>query len=204
MTTDPDRIRSDIERTRSELSSDVDALTDKVSPSRIAERQTEKVKDAMTSVKEKVMGVADDARTSTSEATHAAAAKAADAPDAVRSSAAGNPLAAGLIAFGAGLLAASLIPSTRKEQELVTQAKESDAVHQVAAEAKSMAQSIGEDMKQPAMDAAQAVKDSATAGAQEVRDTAAAGADEVRTSGQHAANEVGQDVTESRERLQGF
>lgn len=202
MSTDPDQIRADIERTRSELSSDVDALTDKVSPSRIAERQTDKVKNAVSSVKDKVMGVSDDTRAATSDAAQAAGDKLADAPGAIKERAAGNPLAAGLIAFGAGLLAASLIPSSRKEQDLVTQAKDSDVVARVTEEAKSVAQEVGDELKQPAMDAAEAVKGTATQGAQEVRDSAAAGADEVRSTGQHAAQNVGDDVNQSKDRLQ--
>ncbi|TFD05905.1 DUF3618 domain-containing protein [Cryobacterium sp. TMT1-2-2] len=42
----PDQIRSDIERTRRELGGDVDALADKVTPSKIIQRQTDKVKSA--------------------------------------------------------------------------------------------------------------------------------------------------------------
>ena len=56
MSTDPDQIREDIERTRAELSSDVDALTDKVSPSQVAQRQADKVRSAVTDVKDRVMG----------------------------------------------------------------------------------------------------------------------------------------------------
>ena len=56
----PDEIRADIERTRAELGQDVDALADKVTPSKIAERQTRKVRRALTSVKDRVMGVASD------------------------------------------------------------------------------------------------------------------------------------------------
>ena len=51
----PDEIRADIERTRAELGQDVDALADKVTPSKIAERQTRKVRRALTSVKDRVM-----------------------------------------------------------------------------------------------------------------------------------------------------
>ena len=36
---DPDQIRRDIDRTQAHLSSDVDALTEKVTPSRIVERR---------------------------------------------------------------------------------------------------------------------------------------------------------------------
>ena len=46
MSTDPDQIRDDIERTRAELSSDVDALTDKVSPTQAAQRQADRVRSA--------------------------------------------------------------------------------------------------------------------------------------------------------------
>jgi Protein of unknown function (DUF3618). len=44
MSDSPDEIRADIERTRRELGSDVDALADKVSPSKIVDRQVSKVR----------------------------------------------------------------------------------------------------------------------------------------------------------------
>ena len=47
MSTDPDEIREDIERTRTELSRDVDALADKVSPTQVAQRQADKVRSAV-------------------------------------------------------------------------------------------------------------------------------------------------------------
>ncbi|MDD9205346.1 DUF3618 domain-containing protein, partial [Georgenia sp. 10Sc9-8] len=59
---DPDAIRADIERTQAELSEDVDALVDKVSPSRVKERQTEKVRGAVGNAREKVFGAADDVK----------------------------------------------------------------------------------------------------------------------------------------------
>ncbi|WP_154793978.1 DUF3618 domain-containing protein [Occultella kanbiaonis] len=214
MSTEPDRIRSDIERTRAELSSDVDALTDRVSPSRIAERQTDKVKSAVSNAKEKVFGAAEDARPSASDsagsaadtvagAAHVAADRIGHAPHLVKEKATGNPWAAGLIAFGAGLLAGSLIPSSRKEQELVTQAKDSDVVHRATGEARSIAQEVGEDLKQPARDAAQAVKETATEGAQDVKESAMSGAEEVRDSGRQAAEDVRGEAEQSRDRLQG-
>src|SRR4028118_715998 len=56
MTQDPDQIRADIERTRAELSADVDTLNEKVNPKYVAQRKTEQVKDRARGVKEKVMG----------------------------------------------------------------------------------------------------------------------------------------------------
>ena len=57
----PEEIREDIERTRADLGQDVDALADKVSPNKIAERQGRKVRNAVTSLKDRVMGAASDA-----------------------------------------------------------------------------------------------------------------------------------------------
>ena len=61
MSNSPDAIRADIEQTRRELGTDVDALADKVTPSKIMDRQTGKVKEAFGSLRNRVMGAADDA-----------------------------------------------------------------------------------------------------------------------------------------------
>ena len=55
MSSDPDRIRREIETTRNELSSDVDALTDKVNPRRIAGDRVGQARGAVTRAKEKMM-----------------------------------------------------------------------------------------------------------------------------------------------------
>jgi len=105
MATEPDQLRADIERTRSELAGDVDRLADRTSPKRIVERRWGRMKDSATSVRHRVMGASEDAMGSVREA-----------PQAVARTASGNPLAAGLVAFGAGLLAATLIPETDAER----------------------------------------------------------------------------------------
>ena len=61
MTNDPEQIRREIERTRGELSYDVNALGEKVNPGSIARRQRDRVRGAAVSVKESVMGSASDA-----------------------------------------------------------------------------------------------------------------------------------------------
>ncbi|WIX84268.1 hypothetical protein QRX50_19710 [Amycolatopsis carbonis] len=50
-----------------------------------------------------------------------------ETPKPVRRGTEGNPLAAGLIAFGAGWLVASLLPGTEREREVVGQARISRA-----------------------------------------------------------------------------
>ncbi|HYI32613.1 MAG TPA: DUF3618 domain-containing protein, partial [Glaciibacter sp.] len=127
--TDPEVIREEIERTRQELGEDVDALADKVNPSKIAQRQTDKVKGKLGSVKdrvmgsagdvkERVMGSADDVKGRVKGSAEDAKDKmgavgdaVTDAPRRATQAAQGNPLAVGLIAFGVGWLASAFIPA---------------------------------------------------------------------------------------------
>lgn len=151
MTSEPEEIRADIESTRQELGNDVDALAEKVRPSSIAHRQTEKVKTAVSRAKDRVMGTAEDA-------THAVGDTVGDLPRKAADTTRGNPIAVGLIAFGVGWLASSLIPASRKERELADTAKEKagPAIDRV----KEAAGDMVDDLKQPAKDAAESVKGS--------------------------------------------
>ena len=65
MSQSPDEIRAEIERTRAALSADVDELGHEASPSTQVHRQTDKVKGRVTDLKERVMGAAHDASSST-------------------------------------------------------------------------------------------------------------------------------------------
>src|SRR4051794_480993 len=108
MSDNPDVIRAEIEATRANLSTNVDALEAKVSPSQIAHRQADKVRDRVgsvrdrvmgsaTNVKEHVMGSADDVRGTASQ-------KASNAADTVRhgaSDAAGTGRQGASVAGGA-------------------------------------------------------------------------------------------------------
>lgn len=160
MTNNPDLIRADIERTRTELGRDVDALADKVSPSKAVGRQTDKVKAAAGRVKDRVMGSAHDVRDSAAGSGHAVADKGHQAVEAAK----GNPLAVGLIAFGVGWLASSLVPASEKEKELGAQAKET-----VQPLVQDAVQEMGEHMKEPARDAAESVKEAAGSAADTVK-----------------------------------
>ncbi|TLM81435.1 DUF3618 domain-containing protein, partial [Pseudarthrobacter sp. NamE5] len=196
MSDNPDAIREDIEATRARLGTNVDAVADKVTPSNIVNRQTDKLKGAVSGVKEKVMGAADTATTkvhdktsagaghttnalhSTGDTLHGAkdnvAAKLSDAgtaisqaPDQVKAQAQGNPLAAGLIAFGAGMLLSSLIPASTKEREAADQLK--TAAQPLAGKVTDAAKEVVQDLKEPAQEAVQNVKATATDAAQNVK-----------------------------------
>lgn len=188
MSDSPDDIRAEIEKTRSELGGDVDALADKVSPSKMVGRQTDKVKNAIGSVRERVMGAADDATSSLSGAGSSAAAQMGDARDRVMTKAEGNPLAVGLIAFGAGLLVASLIPASSKEKQVAAEVK--DQAQPLVDEAADVAKDIGAHLKEPAQEAAAAVKDAATDSFETVKDEARSATAEVKDQAQQARENV--------------
>jgi gas vesicle protein len=172
--TDPDEIREEIERTRADLSDNVNALADSVNPAHVAGRQVDKVKGAVFGVKDKVMGGRDDADDSSSVLGSAQSAV-AGAPAQLQSQARGNPLAAGLIAFGVGLLAGSLLPTSTQEQQAASKVKGaatpllSDAGKQVADNLKEPAQQAVEAVKGTATDAVSTVKDEGTSAAQDVK-----------------------------------
>jgi hypothetical protein len=58
MSTDPDRIRRDIESTRADLSGNVDALTNRANPKRMAEARADQARGALHGLREKIMGTA--------------------------------------------------------------------------------------------------------------------------------------------------
>ena len=82
MSDDPDAIRANIEATRRNLSGDVDALADKVTPSKIAQRQTRKVKPAQ----QAMQSVKETAQEGVSAVTEEATDRAADVADEAKQS----------------------------------------------------------------------------------------------------------------------
>lgn len=179
-TTDPAVLRAQIEETRRELGSDVDALADKVTPGKIMQRQTDKMKGAVGSVKDKLMGSASDAGDSLGGVADDASGLAHQAAQKAK----GNPLAVGLIAFGVGWLASSLLPASTTEKKIASNVKEAaePLVHEVTDAAKQ----VGEDLKQPLTDAVDAVKDEVTDSAATVKTETSQAAGEVREEAKHA------------------
>jgi ElaB/YqjD/DUF883 family membrane-anchored ribosome-binding protein len=214
---DPDEIRADIERTRATLSDDVDDLAESVKPKNVAGRQVGKVKEAASNLKDRVMGSDDDddysgsavgtvsdkassAKDAVTDKAYAArdtvTEKASDARDAVRQApstmkrkARGNPLAAGAIAFGLGMLVSSLIPSTEKEREAVSTLQ--DNLEPVKEKASEVARDMGESLKPAAQEAAESVKS-----------TTQEGVESVKQEGQSAAQDVKDQAQDSKETVQ--
>ena len=82
-----------------------------------------------------------------------------EAPQRVAAKAQGNPLAAGLIAFGAGLLFSSLIPASEKEREAADALK--TAAEPLTTELTEAAKNVAEGLREPAQEAMENVKASA-------------------------------------------
>jgi Protein of unknown function (DUF3618) len=227
---DPDEIRREIERTQANLSYDVDALTEKVTPSKIVERRVNRARGTAARWKDKVMGSspssgrggyggthrADDGgvreglqsvtdtvadRTSSAAATVSDRASSAattvsdavqEAPHAARRQTQGNPLAAGLIAFGAGWLVSSLLPATQREQQLAGQAKDvaQETAQAVAPTVRRAAEEVKENLRGPAEQAVESVRSTATDAGQTVADEGKAAAAHVQDRAQDAAGTV--------------
>ena len=195
MSEHPDAIRADIETTRARLGTNVDAVADKVTPSNIVHRRTDKVKDAVFGVKEKVMGAADHASGNVHSASDTAGspignagAAFSDTPRKAAAKTQGNPLAAGLIAFGAGLLASSLIPPSEKEREAADALK--TAAEPVTTRLTEAAKDMVEGLKEPAQEAMENVKATAVDAADHVKDEGQAAASDVKASAADAKDHV--------------
>ena len=212
---DPDVIRAQIEDTRRELSYDVDALNEKVNPSRVMDRRVSAAKGRVTSLKDKVMGTAQDATSSAQgtasnaagsaqdlasnaastvqDAASSAASAVQQAPEAIVRQAQGNPLAAGVIAFGVGWLVSSLLPASQKETQLASQAESAVREHKDALlePAKQAAQEMGDQLKPAAQEAVESV-----------RSTAQDAASTVKDEGQSAVQDVQGQAQQSKETVQ--
>ena len=188
MSNDPDQIRRDIERTRSELSDNVNALGDKVNPGSIAKRQVSRVRGAATSVKDAVLGSASDAADTGQQVATTMGDAVSGAPGAVTRKAQGSPIAAGLIAFGAGLLLSSLLPASQAEQQAAERVK--DTAQPLVDELTDTAKEVAGNLKEPAQQALEEVKSTATDAAATVQDEAGSAAENVKSQAQDSKDTV--------------
>ena len=122
-----EELRAHIGEQRTDISRDLTAIGDHISPSRIVQRRRAAARRRVTELKDRVMGVADssveDVRHLGVSAAHTVADSASTAMHQTRVAAEGNPLAMGLVAFGAGLVAATVFPASRTERQIAQQAQ---------------------------------------------------------------------------------
>ena len=169
-----------IDEQRSTLGYHLDELGDKVSPRRMTERRKYAMRDRVTSVKDRVMGSTNAGTERASEMKDEAMDAARRAPEAARRQYEGNPLAAGLLAFAAGLVVAALVPETEREQQLAQSVQ--PHLESAASEMGSAAQESAEALKPQAREAAEHVKQQAQESAETAKEDARQAAQSVRSS----------------------
>ncbi len=217
---DPDQIRAEIERTRNQISDDVNALTYEANPMTQVDRQVDKVKSKAQDFKERLFGDPDayepgltdkaadrlgDAKDSVvstlTDGVDSARQAVATAPETAKKATRGNPWAMGLVAFGLGALAGSLIPASQKERQLATQAKDAaqpllddaqQAASQLVSDLKPQAQEALESVKGTVQESADSLKDHAQEAADDVKQVASTEADNVKQTAQSEADNVKQ------------
>ena len=161
----------------------VGTVTDKTSSTRDA--VADRAYAAKDAVADKAYATKDTASERASEAREAVR----QAPRRMKRRAQGNPLAAGVVAFGLGMLVSSLIPSSEKERQAVSQLQ--DNLEPVKEKATEVARDMGESLKPAAQEAAESVKS-----------TAQEGVETVKQEGQSAAQDVKDQAQESKDTVQ--
>lgn len=147
------------------------------------------VADKAYAAKDAVADKAYAARDTVAEKASEAGEAVREAPATVKRKTQGNPLAAGVIAFGLGMLVSSLIPSSEKERQAVSTLQ--DDLEPVKEKATEVARDMGESLRPAAQEAAESVKS-----------TAQGGVDSVKQEGQAAAQDVKDRAQDSKETVQ--
>jgi hypothetical protein len=187
----PEELRRDIELTRVGMSENLDAIGDRVSPGRIVDRRRNRMRNGVSSLRERVMGAPSAVGSTLSDHTPSVSGGGEalrSAPEAARSTAQGNPLLAGAVAFGAGFAAAAIFKGTETEARAATTLQEK--AQPLKEEAQSVARGMASGLQEPAQQAAESLKETATSGAESVKEAAQSSAQQTKEAGQSAVKDV--------------
>lgn len=157
-----DELQRRVERRRDDVGRDLEVIGDRVSPGRIVERSSGRARRRMGRVRDTVMGSGGDARSRLGEAEQH-----------VEERVEGNPLGAGVVAFGIGFLLGSVLPGSRQEERLVGQVE--PVLTEVASTAADEARHAAEELAPTAKEEAAALRDEAADAARTVKDRAGSG-----------------------------
>jgi gas vesicle protein len=215
-----EQLQADAAARRQAIATDLELMGDRVSPSRIAERRKARLRERVYGMRNTIFGSSDRPRSTapyaygqsydtTSAGTDYSpggtdgggqslsdrAGGAVDTlkqrtPDSLGEATEGSPLAAAVVGFGVGMLAAALLPSSPDEQRAANKLQGSledsaaelgrtgrEAVENVKPEA----QRAVEDVNNSATESVESVKSDAQSKAQSVKGTAQTKTDEVRS-----------------------
>lgn len=158
-----DQLRREIEDTRGDLGATLGAIGDRVSPGRMIERRKNRMMLGLRTARERVMGKASDAGRAIGDTAGGGIDTLTGAPDTIREQTQGSPLVAGAIAFGVGVLTASMVRPSEFERQAADQLI--DKVEPVKDELKHAGQEMAEHLKEPLREAVDQVKETAEEGA---------------------------------------
>jgi hypothetical protein len=189
----PEELREQLATKREDLSRDLEAIGDRVSPGRVMERKQASVRMRVGDVRDRVMGAKDSMSSHLHDAPGGAASAAGDMAgrvgDTARARTEGSPLAAGMVAFGVGAVAAALFPATRREQQMAQQVQ--PTLERAASEAAPMAKQVMDEVRPAAEGAVAELKDEAKHAAANVKDQAASATAETKGAAKSAASTQG-------------
>ncbi|MTD17208.1 DUF3618 domain-containing protein [Nakamurella sp. YIM 132087] len=186
----PDEIRAQIAATRAGLSDDVNELGEKVSPGQIAKRQVGRIRGSAAKVRDHIMGAADTSSSTAGDVAGSVHDAVSNAPGQIKQQAQGSPIAAGLVAFGVGMLLSSLFPASGAEAQAAAAVK--DQAQPLVEEITETAKDAAGNLQQPAQEALESVKSTAQDAAETVKNEAESAADEVKNQAQDAKDTVQQ------------
>ena len=191
---DPQAIRRDIERTRGEMEGTVGAINDRVNPQRVYERRRGRMRSRWGRLRESIMGSDDSALRDRTPGTSASAGQAQqavqDAPQRARRRTQGNPLAAGMIAFGVGALIGSALPETEAERQAAREATDKLDVEGTRQRLTERAKDVQQTVQDRGRDAAEDLKGTARGAAQDVKEHGQQEGQRVRQDAQHSGQQV--------------
>jgi len=206
-------LRHEAQVQRERMGSTLEAIGDRVSPERMVERRKAAVGQSfrkarntimgsrdyeeprLAHVKEQMKGQAASVKDQATSAVSTAADRVQHAPEMLADQTRGNPLAAGLVVFGAGMLLATIFPETRTEQRLVDAAQ--PQLQHATAELKDAGRDLAQDARQLGQDATQQVRAAGSEAADTVMQQAQTSAETVKQQAQTSTEQVRQDIRNS-------
>jgi gas vesicle protein len=121
-----------------------------------------------------------------------------DAPRLAKEGTQGNPLAAGFIAFGAGLLLGSILPRTRAERQAEPAVLRERIVEPVKDKASETAREMGQEVRQSLQpageEAVQSVRSTASEAAHQVKQRAQESAERVKDEAGPSDDEIAEET----------
>lgn len=194
-------LRAQLAEQRDDVSRDLEVIGDRVSPGRMVERRQAAMRMRFGDIRDRVMGAADTSRHSVHDTMSSGVSTARDSvtgvADRTTHATEGNPMAMGLVAFGAGLVMATLFPATRTEQRAAAKAQPTleNAAGEIGPEARGVIGDMKEEIAPMAKEAVSEVAETAKEAAGHVKEDAAGAARQTSEEAKYQAKGVSSSST---------